>query len=145
MDIYSFLNENGITFERHDHPAVFTCEEVDALVPELDGMKTKNLFLCDDKGRRHFLVTVRDTKAVDLKSLARALEVKKLRFASAARLEKYLDLTPGAVTLLALVNDDQKQVTAVIDQAVWGAPAVQCHPLVNTSTLVIQKTDLRRF
>ena len=145
MDIYTFLNENDIHYERHDHPAVFTCEQVDALVPELNGAKTKNLFLCDDKGRNNFLITVQDTKSVDLKSLARTLEVKKLRFASAERLEKHLDLTPGAVTLLALINDAQNRVTAVIDQAVWDAPAIQCHPLVNTSTLVIQNEDLHRF
>lgn len=145
MDIYDFLKENGIAFERHDHPAVFTCEEVNTLVPELDGVKTKNLFLCDDKGRRHFLVTVRDTKTVDLKRLARTLEVKKLRFASARRLEKHLNLTPGSVTLMALINDRQNQVTAIVDQSVWDAPAVQCHPLVNTSTLVIPKKDLQRF
>ena len=58
MDIFRFLEENGITYERCDHPAVFTCEEADRLVPPMEGAKTKNLFLRDKKGRRHFLAVV---------------------------------------------------------------------------------------
>ena len=58
MDIYFFLADHNISFERYDHPPVFTCEEANRLVPSLPAAKAKNLFLCDGKGKRHFLVVV---------------------------------------------------------------------------------------
>ena len=87
MQIYDYLDTHGIDYERHDHPPVFTCDDVNRLVPALPGRKTKNLFICDNKGKQHFLVTVPDEKSVDLKSFGEALAVKKLRFASADRLQ----------------------------------------------------------
>jgi Ala-tRNA(Pro) deacylase len=83
MDIYQFLADHDIEYERHDHPPVFTCEEAIRLVPPLPAAKTKNLFLRDRKGGRHFLVAVGYEKAVDLKALASLLGVSKLGFASA--------------------------------------------------------------
>ena len=145
MDIYHYLDSHDIAYERHDHPPVFTCEDVKRLIPDLPGCKTKNLFVCDDKGRRHFLVTVPDEQSVDLKSLAAALGVKKLRFASADRLATHLKLEPGAVTLLGVVNDDAGTVSVVVDEAIWNADALQCHPLVNTATLVISLENMRKF
>ena len=145
MTIYEFLESNDIAYERHDHPPVFTCEDVNRLIPDLPGSKTKNLFICDGKGKQHFLVSVPDEKAVDLKSLGEALGVKRLRFASASRLEKHLKLEPGAVTLLGVLNDTAGNVSVVVDQALWDAEALQCHPLVNTATLVITLENLRKF
>jgi Ala-tRNA(Pro) deacylase len=145
MDIYEFLETYSISYERHDHPPVFTCEDVNRLVPDLPGLKTKNLFICDNKGKKHFLVTVPDEKSVDLKSLGEALDAKRLRFASADRLAKHLDLEPGAVTILGVMNDTAGKVGVVVDQAIWEADALQCHPLVNTATLVIPLDHLRRF
>lgn len=145
MEIYRFLETHGIEYERHNHPPVFTCEDVNRLVPPLPGLKTKNLFICDNKGNQHFLVTVPDEKSVDLKSLGDALAVKKLRFASADRLATHLKLEPGAVTILGVVNDDARNVNVVVDKAIWEADALQCHPLVNTATLVISLDNLRKF
>ena len=87
------------------------------------GQKTKNLFICDNKGKQHFLVTIPDEKSVDLKLFSEALGVKKLRFASANRLQKHLKLEPGAVTILGVMNDDDLQVRVVVDQAIWEADA----------------------
>ena len=145
MTIYEFLESNDIAYERHDHPPVFTCEDVNRLIPDLPGSKTKNLFICDGKGKQHFLVSVPDEKAVNLKSLGEALGVKRLRFASANRLEKHLKLEPGAVTILGVLNDTAGNVSVVVDQALWDAEALQCHPLVNTATLVISLENLRKF
>jgi Ala-tRNA(Pro) deacylase len=147
MDIYQFLADHNIKYERYDHPPVFTCEEANRLCPKMpaDAVKTKNLFLRDKKGQRHFLVTVDDKKAVDLKALKALLEVNKLGFASPDRLKKYLGLTPGAVTILGLVNDINQEVEVIIDEDVWTAMAMRCHPLVNTSTLIISQDDIRRF
>lgn len=147
MELERFLTEHRIAYVRYEHPPVFTCEEANRLCPEMPAAaaKTKNLFLRDKKGRRHFLVTVPDEKTVDVKALGAVLGVGNLSFASPERLQTYLGLDPGAVTLLGVINDLHRAVEVIIDTAVWNAPAVRCHPLVNTRTLVISQTDLRRF
>ena len=145
MDIYEFLDKHKIGYERHDHPAVFTCEEAGRLVPAMPGAKTKNLFLYNKKADRHFLVVVECSVTVDLKALAPVLEVKKLALASARRLEHHLGLSAGAVTLLGLINDPGGAVEVVVDRELWEADAFRCHPLVNTSSLAISKEDLLRF
>lgn len=144
-ELCQFLSQNEIDFQRCDHPPVYTCAEAEALVPAMPGAKSKNLFLCDDKGRRHFLVVVAADKQVDLKALSQALEIKKLRFASPKRLERHLQLTPGAVTLLAVVNDPDHAVAVVIDTEIWHCDALLCHPLVNTSTLSLSMDEIRRL
>jgi Ala-tRNA(Pro) deacylase len=147
MDIYQFLAEHDIEYEQYDHPPVYTCEEANRLCPEMpvEAVKTKNLFLRDKKGRHHFLVTVGDEKTVDLKVLGAFLGGLNLSFASSERLQKYLGLDPGAVTILGVINDVNHAVEVIVDEAVWQAQAIRCHPLVNTSTLIISQPDLRRF
>jgi len=105
MDIFRFLEGNGIAYERCDHPAVFTCEEADRLVPPMEGAKIKNLFVRDKKGRRHFLVVVGYEKNVDLKSLSSIMGLSSLTMASPDRLKRYLGVDPGSVTILAVIND----------------------------------------
>ena len=144
-ELYEFLNSNKIKYERHDHPAVFTCEEAKQLVKIDVGADTKNLFLRDKKGQRHFLVVVGYEKSVELSKLAAHLDTKKLSMASSERLDRFLGVSPGSVSLLALVNDTETQVELIIDQSIWKAEFVRCHPLINTSTLVLSQEDLRRF
>jgi Ala-tRNA(Pro) deacylase len=146
MDICAFLDDHGITYEKFDHPAVFTVEESNALDMKIPGKHTKNLFLRDKKGKRHILVTVAHEKQVDLKALAEALNVQQnLSFASPERLKQHLGVTPGSVTLLGLVNDTAHAVEFVIDQDVWDAEAVGCHPLTNTATLVVPHAGIEAF
>ena len=144
-EFYRFLDENGIRYERYDHPPVFTVEEARRLVPPLPAAKTKNLFLRDKKGRRHFLLVVDADKQVDLKRFEPLLGEGRLSFGSADRLQRYLGITPGAVSLCAVFNDKNHAVRVVVDKALWAAAAFQFHPLVNSSTLVISKKDLERF
>lgn len=144
-EFFNFLDRHNIHFERHDHPAVYTVEEAGRLVPPLSGAKTKNLFLRDKKGKRHFLVVVGADKRVNLKQLQSLLEVGKLSFGSPDRLQKYLGIEPGAVSLFGIFNDPDHAVEVVVDKSLWSAPAFQFHPLVNTSTLVISKDNLERF
>ena len=145
MNLDLFLQQHGIAAARHEHPAVMTVEESERLVPRLPGAKTKNLFLRDRKGLRHFLVTVPHNVPVDLDALGAALGAGRLGFASSERLQKHLGLTPGAVSLLGLVNDAARAVEFVIDRSLWEADAVQAHPLVNTATMVVAHADLERF
>ncbi len=146
MDIYEILAEHQIRYQRCDHPPVFTVEEARRLTPPLPGAKTKNLFICDDKGKKHFLVVLDAARRIQLKKLAQVLNVKKVRLASPARLERCLGVTPGAVSLLAIVNDHNQSVEVVMDRDLWRRSDVfLCHPLVNTSTLVISRRDIERL
>lgn len=145
MAIYSLLEQLAIPYQRFDHPPVFTCEEASKLLPDLPAAKTKNLFLRDPKSERLFLVVSPEDHRVDLKALATMLGVKRLSFGSPERLDAVLGLTPGSVTLLAMVRDREKAVELVVDEAIWQAEQVQCHPLVNTATLIVRLDDVRRL
>jgi len=142
---FNFLEANQIAYSRHDHPAVYTVEEADRLVPELAAAKTKNLFLRDDKGRRHFLVVVPGHKQVNLKTLKNRMGIKRISFGSPQRLQKHLGIEPGAVSILALYNDKALAVELFMDQELWVSESFQCHPLVNTATLEITRENLTRF
>lgn len=145
MAIYSLLDQLAIPYQRIDHPPVFTCEEASKLLPDLPAAKTKNLFLRDPKSERLFLVVSPEESRVDLKALAAKLGVKRLSFGSPERLDAVLGLTPGSVTLLAMVRDSEQAVELVVDETIWQAEQVQCHPLVNTATLIIRLDDVRRL
>jgi Ala-tRNA(Pro) deacylase len=145
MDIYAFLQSHQIDYRRYDHPPVFTCAEAEALVPEMDAARTKNIFLRDRKGVRHYLVVVGYHKMVDLKALAPRLGADRLSLGSEERLARFLGVTPGSVTILALAHDSQGGVQVVFDQDIAAAEALRCHPMVNTATLAISQADVRRF
>ena len=145
VDLYRFLADHHIEYEKYDHPAVFTVEDVRRLVPPLPAAKTKNLFLRDQKGRRHFLVIVPADKRVAIKALPTAIGSSRLSFGSPDRLKKYLGVAPGAVTLFALVNDRDHKVELIVDESLSKEEAFQFHPLVNTSTLVVSRENMKRF
>jgi Ala-tRNA(Pro) deacylase len=135
----------GITFERYDHVAVYTCEEAERAVPDTGAVHTKNLFLRDKRGRRHILLVTTCAKSVNLRAFADQAKVDNLSFASAERLSRYLGLTPGSVTLLGLATDTSHAVELYVDEDVWQAHRIHAHPLVNTATLVLEHDDVVRF
>jgi len=143
MDIYAFLDSLGVDYLKFGHPAVYTCEEAERLCPKMPGQSIKNLFLMAKDGQKFLIVAPKD-KMVDLKILANILETKKLSFASSELLMEYLGVEPGAVTLLGLVNDRYKKVKLVMDREIVEKP-LQCHPLVNTTTLIIYPEGLKKF
>jgi Ala-tRNA(Pro) deacylase len=145
MTIYEFLYINKIDYSRYNHPAVFTVEEANRLVPDLPGIHTKNLFLRDKKATQFFLLVCADDKTVDLKLLATQIGVNNLSLASSSRLQQALGITPGAVSILALINDRSGMVQLLMDEEVYHAPAITAHPLVNTTTLVLEQAALRKF
>jgi len=144
-DLYQFLADHHIEYKRHDHPPVFTVADVERLVPPLPAAKTKNLFLRDKKGKRHFLVVVPAQKRVDIKALAAVIGAGRLSFGSPDRLKRFLDVDPGSVTILALIRDAGHAVEVVFDKILAQEKAFQFHPLVNTSTLVISRDHLLQF
>lgn len=143
-ELCRFLDQNQFVYRRIDHPAVFTCEQADQYRPDLPGVSTKNLFLRDKK-RRFYLVMTACEKKLDLKKLGLALNASKLHFGSSESLFELLQLTPGSVTVLGLINDQYHRVELWIDEAIWEDGYFLCHPLVNTATLVLTKADLIRF
>jgi Ala-tRNA(Pro) deacylase len=143
--VYDFLDSHSIAFQRCDHRAVYTCEEADKLVPDLPGARTKNLFLRDRKGRRHFLLIVRPDQRVDLRALSAKLAVGNLSLASPERLKEHLGVDPGSVSFLALLHDRRHAVEVIFEQSVWTANHLLSHPMVNTSTLVLSLESVRQI
>jgi Ala-tRNA(Pro) deacylase len=144
MNIYTLLDTNNIPYERFDHPAAFTCEQADALCPKMPGASIKNLFLYDKRTEQHFLVVIGKEKQIDLKQLKYILDVSNLSFASEERLEKYLGVKPGSVTVLGIINDITQAVTVIFDSNLKDK-TLQCHPLVNTATLAIPFEGIKKF
>ncbi|WP_261389340.1 prolyl-tRNA synthetase associated domain-containing protein [Ferrimonas balearica] len=141
----TLLAELGIGYHDYHHPPLNDCSEADRLALDRDGQRTKNLFLRDNYGRRHFILVTAPDKQVDLKALSRQMALSRLGFASTERLARYLDLKPGRVSLLALVNDPDKAVELWIDKALWHDEGLHCHPLDNTRTWVIPPQGIERL
>lgn len=145
QDIYQILAGLSIPYTKHDHPAVFSYEDELRLGVKVPGATSKNLFLKNKKGNQHYLVCLEITKRADLKNLAKLLGEANLSFASPERLQKYLGVTPGSVTLLGLINDVNKEVVVIIDNDLWKHEKINYHPLVNTASLVFKRDDLKKF
>jgi Ala-tRNA(Pro) deacylase len=144
--LYAFLAAHGIACARFDHAPAFTCDDVARSVPaEAAGVQTKNLFLRDHRGRRHWLLVTSCDTPVDLRALAPRIGADRISFASPERLARFLGVTPGAVTVLGLVHDAERAVELVVDRAVWDAEAWRCHPLTNAATVVLSRADVERF
>jgi Ala-tRNA(Pro) deacylase len=142
--LFARLAELGIETETLEHEAVFTVAESERLERDLPGGHTKNLFLKDAKDRL-FLVVAQSHTPVDLKSLHKLIGSARLSFGKPDLLMEVLGVTPGSVTALAVINDDQKRVSVVVDQRLMGYERINCHPLVNTATTSIARDDLIRF
>ena len=145
VELLHFLDQMSIHYQRHDHVAVYTSEQLRQVESPLPGVSTKNLFLRDKKGTRHFLLVLDDTKTLSLKALADRLGTTTLSLGSAERLKARLGVEAGAVSLMGLVNDPEHKVELLMDRDVWQAEALQCHPLINTATISIPLADVKKF
>ncbi|WP_245748783.1 prolyl-tRNA synthetase associated domain-containing protein [Oceanisphaera psychrotolerans] len=145
LTLMNLLAGWGITPPLIEHPPLFTCDDADRLLVERPGTRLKNLFLRDNYGRRHALLLTRSDKQVDLKVLSRQVGWSRLGFASADRLQRYLGVEPGHVSVLALVHDRERQVELWLDRELEHGDDFHCHPLRNTATVLLSKTDLLRF
>ena len=145
QEFLAFLDANYFTYQRFEHPAVFTCEEAKAHHPDIPSTSTKNLFLCDKKARRFFLAVTSCEKTVKLDALASQLSVPHLRFGSEENLMRLLGVARGSVTMMGLAHDVEQVVELWIDAEIWESEHFQSHPLVNTATLILSKSELERF
>jgi len=143
--VYDALRPLGVTFQRFEHPPVFTVEQALEHWAGIDAVHCKNLFLRNKKGDRHYLVVAAHTTAVDIATLADRVGESRLSFASAERLAAHLGLTPGAVSPFGLINDPAGSVHVVLDKTLTSAARVGFHPNVNTATVVLSFADFERF
>lgn len=145
QDLYAVLAELDIAYARHEHEAAFTVEEAERFYGDLPGGKSKNLFLRNKKGDRHYLLVAEQHRPVDLKALRTRLGESTLSFASPERLQRYLGLTPGSVSPFGLINDDANAVVVLLDTVLMRADPLNFHPNINTATLTVARADFRRF
>ncbi len=144
--VYAALKYMQIQYEVFEHPAAHTIEEIDALEIFRDKpWVAKNLFLRDEKGRRHFLIVMDKDKQADLRYIRDQLRTSRLSFASEERLMKYLKLTKGSVTPLGIMNDEELAVELVFDKDLVGREMIGVHPNDNTATVFLSYNDLSEF
>ena len=128
--------------DRVDHAPAMTmedCKEVDEI---LESMVCKNLFLCNRQETAFYLLMIPDTKVFHTKDLSAQIGSARLSFAKPEYMEKFLDITPGSVSVLGLMNDTEHQVKLLIDEEVLDSEYFGCHPCINTSSLRMRTADL---
>ena len=143
QEIYDFIKSKNIWYEITEHKAVYNMEELKELdipYPEYDA---KNLFVRDDKKRNYYLITVKGDKRIDLKEFRRKNETRPLSFASENDLLDIMNLKPGSVTPLGLLNDKNNKVLFYIDKDFMkDKHIVGVHPNDNTATIWLKVKDL---
>ena len=144
-NVFELLKELDIVYDVYKHQAVFTVEEARECNIEQEFGETKNLFLRNRKGDKHYLVTVEASKKVDLKTLTKELGEDRLMFASPQRLKKYLGLTPGSVSSFGLINDKDSEVVFIVDTGLFKHGKVGLHPNINTQTVLLQSQDFLKY
>lgn len=138
-----FLDENNIKYEKIEHEAAFTMEELDKLGITSKGLVVKNLFLRDAKGKIHYLISAPEERKIEMNILAGKIGSTRLSFASDERLMKYLGVKQGSVSPLGILNDENHEVIVVFDQALMGKDSIGVHPNENTATCFISFKDLK--
>lgn len=144
--VYDLLDKLGIAYQRVDHEATMTmeaCEEVDRILGD-DTTICKNLFLCNRQETNFYLLLMPGDKPFKTKDLSAQINSARLSFAKPEYMEKYLDITPGSVSVMGLMNDSEKKVQLLIDEDVMKEPYLGCHPCINTSSLKFATEDLTR-
>lgn len=142
--VYNFLDKLGIQYQRIDHEAAMTmeaCEEIDRALGDNTTI-CKNLFLCNRQETDFYLLLMPGDKPFKTKDLSAQIHSARLSFAKPEYMEKYLDITPGSVSVLGLMNDSDKKVQLLIDEDVMKEPYFGCHPCINTSSLKFTTEDL---
>jgi len=139
---YDYLDALGIAYERVDHAPAETME----LCAEIDGALgapiCKNLFLCNRQGTVFYLLMMPGDKPFKTKELSAQIGAARLSFASPEKMLELLDIRPGAVSVMGLMNDRNAVVRLLVDEDVLSGEYVGCHPCVNTSSLRVKTCDL---
>ena len=141
---YQFLDSLGIRFDRTDHPdrpatSMEVCADVDAI---LDVHICKNLFLCNRQKTNFYLLIMPGDKPFKTKELSKQMGISRLSFADEEYMERFLDIHPGSVSVLGLMNDTGHRVKLAIDEDVLKEEMFGCHPCENTSSIRFRTADL---
>jgi len=140
--VYDYLERLGIEYKRVDHEAAMTmkaCEEIDEV---LDIFICKNLFLCNRQKTAFYLLMMPGDKKFKTKELSSQIGSARLSFAEADDMLKYLDIEPGSLSVMGLMNDTDNGVRLLVDEDVKSGEYIGCHPCVNTSSLKIKTSDI---
>lgn len=140
--VYDLLDELGIEFERTDHEEANTmeaCLEIDSI---LGTVICKNLFLCNRQKTDFYLLMMPGDKPFKTKDITKQIGCSRLSFAGAEDMEKYLNIKPGAVSIMGLMNDTEGKVQFLIDKPVIESETLGCHPCVSTSSLKMKTKDV---
>lgn len=144
--VYDLLDALGMEYYRTDHEAadnMEACNEIDAV---LGTVICKNLFLCTANKKKFYLLMMPGDKPFKTKVLSRQIPTSRLSFASPEYMKEYLDIAPGSVSVMGLMNDHDNHVQLVIDREVLEDEYLGCHPCINTSSLKLRtKEVLERF
>ena len=139
---YDFLDSLGISYSRVDHERADTMEVCRAIEETLGAPICKNLFLCNRQGTVFYLLMMPGDKLFKTKELSAQIGSARLSFASPEKMLEYLDIRPGAVSVMGLMNDTAGAVQLLVDEDVLKGEFVGCHPCVNTSSLKLSTKDL---
>ncbi len=142
MRVYELLEKLEIPYVRVDHEAAMTMEACEEIDKALGVVMCKNLFLCNRQKTDFYLLLMPGEKKFLTKDFSKQLGVSRLSFADGEFMEKYLDITPGSVSILGLMNDTERQVHLSIDKELLSDEYLGCHPCINTSSLKIKTSDI---
>lgn len=140
--VYDLLDRLGIEYMRVDHEAADNMEVCKAIDEVLEATICKNLFLCNRQQTAFYLLMMPGDKTFKTKEISSQINSARLSFAGPEHMEKLLDITPGAVSIMGLMNDSEQQVKLLVDEDILKGDYVGCHPCVNTSSLRIKTGDL---
>lgn len=140
--VYDFLDSLGVTYQRIDHEAAMTMEACEEIDRTLKATICKNLLLCNRQETQFYLLMLPGDKVFKTKDLSAQIGSSRLSFAKAEYMEQYLDITPGSLSVLGLMNDKDKMVRLLIDEDVLTGEYIGCHPCINTSSLRLKTKDL---
>jgi len=139
---YDLLDGLGVQYQRIDHEAAMTmeaCVEIDRV---LDATICKNLLLCNRQCTAFYLLMIPGSKVFKTSELSKQIGSSRLSFAKPEYMEQYLDITPGSVSVLGLMNDHENHVELLIDADILKGEFFGCHPCINTSSLRLRTSDL---
>lgn len=142
MDVYELLEKLDIPYLRLDHQVTATVEDCHDVDSRLGIHICKNLFLCNAQKTDFYMLMMPGTKKFKTKELSSQIGSARLSFAQAEYMEAFLNITPGSVSVMGLMNDKDNRVRLLIDRDILADEFVGCHPCVNTSSLKIRTKDI---
>ena len=140
--VYDLLDELGIEYERTDHEEANTMEKCNEIDKILATKNSKNLFLCNRQQTEFYLLMMPGDKPFKTKYITKQLGCSRLSFAPSEKMLEYLDIKPGAVSIMGLMNDKDNKIQLVIDKPVVESETLGCHPCVCTSSLNFKTKDI---